>query len=328
MISRRRLLSASALTLAGGAMPFSGFAQTLQRNARIIVGFPPGGSSDTVARLLAERLRGVYAPQVLVENRPGGGGRLAAETVKAADPDGTTILITPASIMTIYPHVYRKLNYDGFTDFAPVTRVVSFPLGFSVGPAVPASVRNLAEFVQWARAQGKPIAYGSPSAGSVPHFTGVTIGRALGIPVNHIPYKGGAPAIQDLLGGQIPCSINVISEPLQHHIAGKLRILAQTGPTRSPHVPDVPTFTEAGFRDVSVREWFGAFLPVRTPAATVTALNAALRDAVRTKEIIDGFGRFAFDAENDTPADFLREMRSMHDTWGPVIKSTGFTADE
>jgi len=328
MNTRRRLLTASAAAFAGSALPLPGLSQSLPRNARIIVGFPAGGSSDTVARLLAERLRGVYAPQVLVENRVGGGGRLAAETVKTADPDGTSILITPASIMTIYPHVYRRLSYDSFTDYTPVTRVISFPLSFSVGPAVPASVRTLADFVPWALSQGKPIAYGTPAAGSVPHFTGVTIGRALGVPVLHVPYKGGAASIQDLLGGQIPCAINVISEPLQHHLAGKLRILGQTGPQRSPHVPDVPTFVEAGFRDVAIREWFGAFLPARTPANIVAALSTALRDAVRSKEILDGFARFAFEAESDSPADFAREVRSMHDTWGPIIKSTGFTADD
>ncbi|MBL8383505.1 MAG: Bug family tripartite tricarboxylate transporter substrate binding protein [Burkholderiales bacterium] len=328
MTTRRHILSAGAAALAGTLLPTAGSAQTLQRNARLIVGFPPGGSTDIVARLLAERLRGNYAPQIIVENRPGAGGRVAADVTKAAEPDGTTMLLTPASILALYPHVYRRLGYDAFADFAPVTKLCSFPFGFTVGPAVPATVRNLADFVQWARAQGKPIAYGSPGAGSMPHFTGFTIGRALGFPVTHVPYKGGAPAIQDLLGGQIPASVNVIAEPLPHYQAGKLRILAQTGAQRSSFVPDVPTFAESGYRDIVAREWFGMFVPARTPAPTITALNAALREAIRSKEVGEGYGRFAFDPEGDSPADFGRDLRAMYDQWGPIIKASGFTSDD
>lgn len=325
--NRRRFMVASA-GIATLGLPSFGSAQTIQRSARLIVGFPPGGSSDIIARLLAEKLRGPYATQLIVENRPGAGGRVAMEVVKAAEPDGTTILLTPSSMVGIYPHVFRKLNYDSFADFAPVSMVCSFPFSFSVGPMVPASVKTVAEFATWAKAQGKPINFGSPGAGSMPHFTGFSIGRTLGVDMAHVPFKGGAPAIQDLIGGQIPASVNVIAEALPNHRAGRLRILAQTGATRSQYVTDVPTFIESGYRDIVAREWFGIFLPAKTPAATVASLNTLVRDAIKSKEVSDGYAKFAFDPEGESPAEFTGKIRALYDQWGPVVKASGFSSDE
>jgi tripartite-type tricarboxylate transporter receptor subunit TctC len=325
--NRRRIMTASA-SLAALGWPALTRAQTVQRTARIVVGFPPGGSTDIVSRLIADKLRGSYAPQVLVENRAGAGGRVAAEAVKVAEADGTTILLTPASIMGIYPHVYRKLAYDSFADFAPVTMACSFPFAFSVGPAVPASVKTVAEFAAWAKTETKPLNYGSPGAGSMPHFTGFQIARALGVNMTHIPFKGGAPAIQDLIGGQIQASVNVIAEALPNHRAGKLRILAQTGATRSSYVSDVPTFTEAGMKEIVAREWFGFFVPAKTPPATIAALNGLIRDAIKSKEVSEGFAKFAFDPEGESPAEFAGKFRALHDQWGPIVKASGFSSDD
>jgi len=330
VIDRRRFLSAtaSAAALAAAALPSLSRAQTVQRPARIMVGFPPGGSTDFVARVLAEKIRGAYASQVLVENRPGAGGRVAVELLKAAEPDGSTVLLSPASMFAIYPHVFRKLNYNVFTDAIPVTMLCSFPFGFSVGPAVPASVKTMGDFAAWAKSTGKPVNYGSPGAGSMPHFTGYSLGRAMGIDMTHIAFKGGAPSIQDLVGGQIHAAVGVIGEHLPNFRGGRLRILAQTGPTRSPYVPDVPTLAEQGIRDVVVREWFGMFLPAKTPANVVNGLNTALRTAAQAKDVIEGYGKLAYDAESQSQADFAAALRTEYDRWAPIVKASGFSSEE
>jgi len=208
-----------------------------------------------------------------------------------------------------------------------VTTVCSFVFAVSVGPAVPDSVKTVAELMQWAKANPKQASFGSPAAGSMPHFTGVLLGRAAGVELTHVGYKGGAPAIQDLIGGQIPMSVNVLSEALQLHKAGKLRILATTGPQRSPYLPEVPTLREAGF-DLEATEWFGLFVPAKTSIETVTKLNAAVRDALKSKQVIDGFAKFAFEPVGDSPSDFAKRVRFAYDRWGPVVKSTGFKAEE
>jgi tripartite-type tricarboxylate transporter receptor subunit TctC len=329
MLTRRRFVTASAMAAASATSGFAPrlFAQSLQKPARIAVGFPPGGSSDVVARLIAERMRGAYAPAVIVDNRPGAGGRIVLDYLKQAETDGSVMVQTPASMVVIYPHIYRKLSYDALADFAPVTTVCSFVFAVSVGPAVPDSVKTLAELMQWMKANPKQASYGSPAAGSVPHFTGLLIGRAAGVDLTHVAFKGGAPAIQDLIGGQIPMSINVLGEALQHHKAGKLRILATTGPTRSSYLAEVPTLREAGF-DREATEWFGLFVPAKTPADTVGKLNAAVRQALKSREVTDGFAKFAFEPVGDSPAEFARRVRSEYDLWGPVVKSTGFKAEE
>lgn len=329
MLTRRRFVTASTTALASAAVGLRprAFAQTLQKTARIVVGFPPGGSSDVVARLIADRMRSGYAPAVIVENRPGAGGRIGLEHVKNAETDGSAMVQTPASMIMIYPHIYKKLTYDPLTDFAPVTRVCTFVFAVSVGPAVPDNVKTVAELVQWLKANPKQASYGSPAAGSVPHFTGVLLGRAAGVELTHVAFKGGAPAIQDLIGGQIPMSINVLSEALPQHKAGKLRILATTGPKRSPYLPDAPTLKESGF-NLEGTEWFGVFVPAKTSAETVAKLNAALREALKTKEVTEGFAKFAFEPAGESPAEFAALVKSEYDRWAPIVKSTGFTAED
>ncbi len=329
MLTRRRFVTASATALASAAAGLTprAFAQTLQKTARIVVGFPPGGSSDVVARLIADRMRGGYAPAVIVENRPGAGGRIALDHLKQAESDGSAMVQTPASMIVIYPHIYKKLAYDPLVDFAPVTRVCTFVFAVSVGPAVPDSVKTVADLVQWLKANPKQASYGSPAAGSVPHFTGVLLGRAAGVELTHVAFKGGAPAIQDLIGGQIPMSINVLSEALPQHKAGKLRILATTGPKRSPYLPEAPTLKESGF-NLEATEWFGIFVPARTSPDTVAKLNAAILEALKSKEVTEGFAKFAFEPAGESPVEFAKLVKSEHERWGPIVKSTGFTAED
>jgi tripartite-type tricarboxylate transporter receptor subunit TctC len=323
--TRRTALALLAATLAAGAARAQ--APTVNRLARILLGFPPGGSSDVTARLLAEKLRGGYAPNLIVENRAGAGGRLAIEALKAADPDGTTLLQTPASMITIYPHLYPgTLRYDPFADVIPVTPVAEFAFALSVGPGAP-GVTSLAGLIAFAKARGG-LHFGSPAAGSAPHFIGLELGKLAGFEAVHVPYRGGAPAIQDLMGGQLPASMNVISEALPQHEGGRIRIIAITGAQRFPQLPDVPTFAELGFGALTIAEWFGVFLPARTPAPVVAALNAQLGAAVQAPDVVQAFARLGFAPAHMTPEAFAARVRAEHAAWGPIVAASGFRPEE
>jgi tripartite-type tricarboxylate transporter receptor subunit TctC len=330
MLNRRHLIALAAS--AGSAIAlFASGAQaqpTLDKPLKIVVGFPPGGSVDTVARLLAEQLRGSYAPTVIVENKAGAGGRLGAQAVKAGDADGTQILITPASILTMYPHVYKKLGYDTLADFTPVSSAASVTFALSVSSAVPASVKTLADYMAWAKANPKDANYGSPAAGATPHFVGVMLGRAGGVPLNHIPFKGGAPLVSDLLGGQVQSGVNVLPEVLQHHLSGKLRILAVSSAKRSKYLPNVPTMAESGFSGVAAEEYFGIFVPSKTPADVVTKLNAAIRAALKTKPVVEWLEKASFEVGGDSPAEFGKTIKAELERWGPVVKASGFSSED
>ncbi|HEY6134309.1 MAG TPA: Bug family tripartite tricarboxylate transporter substrate binding protein, partial [Rubrivivax sp.] len=291
-------------------------------------GFPPGGAADAVARLLADQLRGSYAPTVIVDNKAGAGGRIGAQAVKTGDADGTQFLLTPASILTIYPHVYKKLGYDSLADFTPVSSVAVVTFAFSVSSAVPASVKTVADYVAWAKANPKEANYGSAAAGATPHFVGTMLGRAAGVPLNHIPFKGGAPLVSDLLGGQIQAGVNVLPEVLPHAQSGKLRILAVSGAKRSRFLPGVPTFAESGFKDVAADEYFGVFVPAKTPHEVVAKLNAAIQKALKTKPLVDGLEKLSFEVEGQSAAEFGQIVKVELERWGPVVKASGFSSDD
>ena len=328
MSSRRRFLGASVACAASAAAGFAScaLAQVIGKTARIVVGFPPGGPTDLVARLIADKIRGGYAATVIVDNKPGAGGRIAVEHVKSSVSDGSVMLITPASMMVLYPYVYKKLAYDALRDFTPVTTVCSFPFALSVGPAVPGSVNTVADFVQWCRANPKQASYGSV-VGSMLHFTGVMLGRAAGIELTSVPYKGTAPAIQDLLGGQIPATITPLAVALPHAKSGKLRVLATTGAERSPALPAAPTLKEAGY-DLEAQEWTGIFVPAKTPPETVAQLNASIRDALKSNEVVEGLAKIGYAPVGESPAGFARIVKAEYDRWGPIVKASGFSPED
>jgi tripartite-type tricarboxylate transporter receptor subunit TctC len=330
MLNRRHLIATAALAcfVFSPLAPLAQAQTAIDKTARIVVGFPPGGAADSVARLLADQLRGSYAPTVIVDNKAGAGGRIGAQAVKAGDADGTQFLLTPASILTIYPHVYKKLGYDTLADFTPVSTVASVTFAFSVSSAVPASVKTVADYVAWAKANPKEANYGSPAAGATPHFVGTMLGRAAGVSLNHVPFKGGAPLVNDLLGGQIQAGVNVLPEVLQHAQAGKLRILAVSGAKRSRFLPNVPTFAESGFKDVAADEYFAVFAPAKMPADVVAKLNAAIQKALKAKPLIEGFEKLSFDVVGQSPAEFGGIVKGELDRWGPVVKASGFSSEE
>ncbi|WP_431284600.1 tripartite tricarboxylate transporter substrate-binding protein [Humitalea sp. 24SJ18S-53] len=320
-IARRTALMA----LGAAALARPAFAQPAGRTVRALLGWPPGGSSDIVARTYAEKMRGTLAPNIVVENRPGAGGRIALEAAKAAPADGSLYIQTPASMLTIYPHLYRTLRYDALTDFTPVTTVCAFPFALTVRADHPA--KTLAEFIAWGR--GRPqIDWASPSPGTMPHFLGVQFARQTGLAMNHIPYRGGAPVMTDVLAGVITAGINVLSEPTPFHLGGQMRILAISSPQRVARLPDVPTFAESGFAEFTQQEWFGILLPAGAAPAVLNPLHAALVAASQTAEVRDVLTRLEFSTETMTPTAFAERIRTERDFWGPIVAASGFRPEE
>jgi tripartite-type tricarboxylate transporter receptor subunit TctC len=326
-MTRRRLLAASAAGLACSGPSVCAFAQAIKKPAHIIVGFPAGGGTDVIGRILADRLRGSYASTVLVENKPGAAARIAVEYVKNAEPDGSVMLFTPDFPITVYPHSFRSLNYDPLKDFTPVAPAAKSMLTYNVGPAVPESVKTLAQFVEWCKANPGKASYGTTAAGGTPHFVGMMLASAAGITMTPVHYRGGAPALQDLIGGHVPASVNPISESMAQAKAGTIRVLAVTGAKRSSFLPDVPTMAESGY-NVVVESWLGAFVPSKTPANIVNALGAAIGDAVKSPEMIENLAKAGNEPNFQTPAEFAATVKADIIRWAPVVKASGFIAED
>ena len=326
MLTRRRFV---ATTAAGGAWIAAqrrAQSQVVGKLTRMIVGFAPGGSSDVTARLLVDQMRG-YASTIIIDNRPGAGGRIAVESAKAGAPDGSVLLLSPASMIVLYPHLYKPLGYDPVQDLIAVTTVCAFPFVLSVGPLVPRDVRTLADFIQWCKANPKLASYGTSGAGSMLHFAGMMLARAANFDFTHVPYKGASPALQDLLGGQVASTVGVLGIALPHIQAGNLRALAMTGATRSSFLPDVPTLTEAGFPGLEITEWQGLFVPAKTPPPVVHALNRSVRDALDTAEVKAGLIKLSFEAGGTSPEQFADIVRADIARWEPIVKASGFTPE-
>lgn len=325
MIDRRRFIAMSAAA-AASSVPLGNAEAQIAGNAFIISGFPAGGIGELIARPMAEKMRGRYATNVLVDNRVGAGGRLAVEYVKRANPDGLTILQIPASIMTLYPHIYKSLNYDPLTDFAPVSTTATYIYSFTASALLPAEIRDVAGFVAWARANPKFSTYGIPAAGSSLHFAGMMLQRAANFEFTAVPYRGGAPLLADMLAGVIPVSFNVLGEVLPHIQSGKLRSLAICSAERTPFAPQIPTMVEQGYPDIALQEWLGWFLPAKTPAPIVQSLNEMLREGLQAPDLVQNLAKGALQPRYKTPDVFAVQLKQDFDRWAPIVKATGFTA--
>jgi tripartite-type tricarboxylate transporter receptor subunit TctC len=319
-ISRRRSLGLLSASAALAAMP--AFAQAAP--VKILVGFPPGGSADTTARLMAEKMSVSLGVPVVVENRPGAGGRIAAQAVKDAAPDGNLLMLVPMAVMVVQPVVFRSIKYDTTKDFTAIGNAATFPLALAAGPATPA--KTMAELVAWLKANPNQGNYGSPATGSLPHFLGEMLGQSVGVKLQHVPYQGGAPLMTALLGGQLPIGFDTPLEFAENHRAGKLRILAVSSPQRMAQFPEVPTLREAGV-NIEASAWFGLFGPAGMPAARVDALNAASQAALRQADVVAKLNNLGLAAAPESAADMARRMAADKARWEPVIKATGFQAD-
>lgn len=325
--SRRLAIQSIGATALLAAVGQRAFAQAQVESLKIVTGFPPGGTSDSICRRIAERIVPGYAKAAFVENKTGAGGQIAIQFVKAAAPDGTTLLQTPMSMLGIYPHIYKKLPYDPVADLVPVSLGCTFDFGFAVGPAVPTSVKSLPDFLAWCKANPGQANFGSPAAGSTPHFIGVLLGKSAGIDIKHVAFRGTQPAILDMIGGQIPAVSGPIGEFTQYVAAGKCRLLGASGAKRSPFAPNTPTFVEQGLKDFVYDEWFGFYLPAKAPADVVGRLNTALRAALAAPETVSGLALMGLEAQSSSPSELAARLKADTERWGPLVKAIGFTAD-
>jgi len=288
----------------------------------LVLGFPAGASSDLLSRIVGEHMRATLGRPVIVENKPGAGGQIANEVVKAAAADGSTVLLTPVATMAIYPHSFgSRLRYDPFTDFAPVAHLSNFQLGLGVNAGVPA--QTLAEYVALVKKDPKYGFYASAAPGSIPHFFGVMFGRAAGIELTHVGYKGTAPAIQALAGGEISAISTVAADILTLIKSGKARLLAVAGEKRSGAFPDVPTFRESGY-DLVALPWYAMFAPARTPRAQIDKLSAAAIAAVRDPAVRERLEQMGLEPTGLGPAELARILKADYEKWGPPIRASGF----
>ena len=323
MMNRRnfqRLVITSALVAA--ALPLGALAQDTPP-LRLLVGFPPGGSVDVVARLLADRLRPLLNQQVIVENKPGAGGRLVLGELKRAPADGNTLVLSPSGALVISPWLYT-LNYDPIKDFTPISRVVTFDFAVTAGPAAP--IGDFRVVMAWLKANPNRANYGTSGAGTVPHFAGLLLSQAAGVTLTHVPYKGGAHAVTDLLGGQIPLMVDTASETIEHHRAGRLRILAVTGPTRSPVLPDVPTLKESGV-DVAAEAFFGLYGPVGVSADRVKRVSDAIAAVLKERDLQERIRTLSLNVNFATGPQLADIQAADLKRWERPIKDSGFKAE-
>jgi tripartite-type tricarboxylate transporter receptor subunit TctC len=300
-------------------------AQTRTPPLRIVYPFAGGGSGDALTRVIAERLGVALKRPVIVEPRAGAAGRLGIQAVKSSEPDGNTLLVSPIAPMAVYQSVYTALEYDPIKDFAPISQVATFDFGICIDPKIPAN--NLSELVIWLKANPAKANFGTPGAGTLPHFFGLMFAKAAGVPLQHIAYKGGTVALTDLMGGQIPIVFLSSNELTELHKAGRIRVLATSSVQRSTFLPDVPTFKESGF-DIEGTGWWGFFAPAGTPAATVSKLSSAIVNVMQNEEVKTRVAQIGLKPTGTSSKQFARIQREDIERWTAPIKASGFKPEQ
>lgn len=321
---QRRSFSVAALSALAAISP-AARAQSDRPPLRILVGFPPGGSADTIARLLSERLPAQLGGQtVLVDNTPGAAGRIAIDQLKNAPPDGNTVIVMPSGPVVLFPHVYRKLSYDVNKDLVPVSQLAGFQFCVVSGPK--SNVKSMAELVARAKADPSTASFGSSGNGTVPHFLGLMIGEAAGIDFQHVPFQGGAPAMNALVGGHIGYTMDVVTEALEQHRAGKVRIIAVAGAQRAPQIPDVPTLREQGVA-MDASAWFAMYGNAGMTAAQAQRLSAAVQAALKEPAFAQRLSALGLEPIGSTPDQLAAVQKADLAKWAKPVKASGFQAD-
>ena len=317
-----RVVVAGTLVCAGLACTAA--AQT-RAPAHMLVGYPPGGAVDVLGRIFAEPMGEALGRTVIVENRPGAVGQIAAEALKAAAPDGGTLMLAPDATIIFRPQTLAKPPYDPLADFAPVAHTGRW--AFALGVQSELRVKTLAEYLSWVKADATRAVFASSGAGGSTHFFGVLLGQSTGVPLQQVPYKGAGPAILDVVAGHVPATVQPLGTLLAQAKAGKIVILGMSGRERSAGAPEVPTFAELGLPALTADAWFGIFAPAATPADTVKKLNIAFTQAMRSPVVKDRMHNLDLEVHEMSPAEFTAVVRADYERWGPVIRASGFRGD-
>jgi len=297
-------------------------AQDIKGPIKIVVPYPAGGGSDVVARLIADKLKDSLGQTVIVENKPGAGGRIGTDYAKGQPADGTTMLVVNPALFVVAPLVFSKLPYDADADFAPVSLITNYQFCVSVPPTSP--IKDVKGLIDWVKKNPNQANYGSPAAGSLPHFFGLMIGKAAGVEMVHSSYNGSGPLVTALIGNQIPIGVDAYDAQSAYH-PDKLRILATAGTARKR--PDIPTFKEEGFPEIEGVGWNAIVVPAKTPKPVIEKLSAAVAKAVKSPDVVAKIQGLGNDAVGTTPAEFAAILKKDRDRWAPVIKASGFKAE-
>ena len=317
-MKRRQFTALAAASLAAPAT----LAQ--DRTVRILVGFPPGGSVDVIARLLAERMRSLLNQNVIIDNKPGAGGRVALQELRRAAPDGLTLCLSPSGALVIQPWLFANLGFDPFKDLSPISRVTVFDFAITLGPASPQG--DLRSVLAWMKANPSKANFATSGAGTVPHFAGMLLSQVAGVTMTHVAYRGGALAAQDLIGGQVQMMIDTASETIEHHKAGKVRIVAVTGEQRSRALPDVPTLRELGI-NTTADAFFGLYGPAGLPTDMGARIDGAVAAVLRDPAVQDRIASFGLVASHGGPAELAATQLAHYRRWEEPIKASGFKAE-
>ena len=320
-MKRRLILIRTALAALATAAPLALHAQPIEGPLRIVVGYAPGGSSDRVARIVGDKLQAKLGIPVVVENKTGAGGRLAAQQVKATPAGQSVLMLANPAVMVVAPLVFKDNGYDAERDFTPVSQVNDYEFGLAVATAVP--VRELSHLVAWLRSNPEKANFGVPATGSLPHFFGLMTGEKAQIPAQVVGYRGSGPLLTDLIGGQVPVAFDTFDTLLPQHEAGKLRILASSGARRSPFAPDVPTFKESGL-DLAASGWNAFFAPASMPADRVARLGSAIREVMQEEDTRRKFLDARMGPVASTPAQTAAMLKAFRAQWAPVVQKSGY----
>lgn len=314
---RNALLGASLLALLSGAL-----AQN-KPALKILVGFPAGGSADTIARQIGNAMKDDFS-SVTVDNKPGAAGRIALQAVKAAAPDGQTVIILPSGPMVLFPHVYKNVGYDAVKDFTPISLISRFQFGIVSGPS--SNVKTIPEMMAKVKSDPASATYGIPGTGSLPHFLGVLLEQTAGVSLSAVPFQGGAPTNTALLGGHIGYKIDVVLESVPFHKEGKVRIIAVTGSKRDSQIPEVPTLKEQGI-NMDATAWFAMYGPAGMSAQTLAKLEGAVKQAVNRPDVREHLIKLGNEPIGSTSLELAAIQKIDLARWEKPIKATGISLD-
>jgi len=323
-LPRRRLLQAAAAASVAGLLPASLRAQGDKPPLKVLIGFPPGGATDAIARTITDRLPALLGQPVIVDNKAGAGGRLAADALLAAPADGQTLMIAPNATPTFQMLVFgHQVRWNILRDFAPVATIASYPLG--MGVAVNTGATNAREFIDWVKKNPGKASFGTPGLGGQNHFLGVQLAKVAGIDLPVTPYKGSPPMVTDLVGGHVPAAISLMDGMMAHHRAGKIRVIGVFTKERSPLMPDILTFAEQGINVTSGEGWTGIWAKAGTPPAELERLQRAVQQVLALPEVRDTLSQKLSvqpHFRNAAAMDALQRAELAH--WEPIIKASGF----